>query len=221
MSTPARQTVAILIPALNEAATISDVVVRAAQIGIPLVIDDGSTDGTSAAATIAGAQVIRLAQNRGYEGALSAGMRQALDQGFVYALTMDADGQHGLESARLVLEAMSDESDLVIGVRRHKQRAVEVFAGWFGALLWKVGDPFSGLKLYRLSSCSAFGDFDNHRLVGAELFVRCHRGGLTLATVSITTERRTDQSRYGANFSANFKLFKALLLLVFIHLGFL
>ena len=219
MRPPARQTVAILIPALNEAATIGDVVGRAAQIGVPFVIDDGSTDGTSAAAKTAGAQVIRLAQNQGYEGALSVGMRRAIDQGFVYALTMDADGQHGLESARLVLATMSDELDMVIGIRSRKQRAGEVLAGWLGSLLWNVSDPFSGLKLYRLSTCSACGDFDSHRLVGAELLARCYRSGLALATVPITTKKRADQSRYGASFSVNFKLLRALLILTAVYLG--
>ncbi len=221
MSTPARQSVAILIPALNEAATIAAVVQRAAQIGVPLVIDDGSMDGTGAAAQTAGAQVIRLAQNQGYECALSVGMRQALDQGFVFALTMDADGQHGLESARLVLAAMRDDLDLVIGTRSSKPRLGEVLAGWLGSFLWRVSDPFSGLKLYRLASCTASGDFDSRRLVGAELLARCHRRGLALTTVPIITQARADQSRYGVSFRANFKLLRALLLLTAVYLGLL
>lgn len=221
MSTPDRQTVAILIPALNEAATIAAVVARAAQIGVPMVINDGSTDGTEAVAQKAGAQVISLAQNQGYEGALSAGMRQAQAKGFAFALTMDADGQHGLESARLVLAAVRDDLDLVVGTRSRKQRFGEVLAGWLGSRLWRVEDPFSGLKLYRLASCSANGDFDRYHLVGAEWLARSHRRGLALATVRIHTHARADQSRYGASFAANFKLLRALMLLTAIYFGLL
>ena len=46
----------IVIPALNEAATIDDVVAGVAAHGAPLVVDDGSTDDTAEKAEAAGAE---------------------------------------------------------------------------------------------------------------------------------------------------------------------
>ena len=65
---------AVVIPAKNEADRISATVRGAASLpGVDLVVvvDDGSTDGTAAAARAAGARVVRHARNRG-KAALTA-----------------------------------------------------------------------------------------------------------------------------------------------------
>src|SRR5450759_609710 len=99
MKTPNPTSTAIIIPAFNEAATIAAVVGNASRIGHVVVVNDGSSDGTERAATAAGATVITLKGNQGYEGALTRGMQFAVENKFSFALTMDADGQHRLESA--------------------------------------------------------------------------------------------------------------------------
>src|SRR5690348_9139729 len=86
---------AVIIPCLNEAATIGSLV-RAVRQSIPtvIVVDDGSTDSTASLAEEAGAEVIRQTQTSGKGAALNAGWRRALERGFQWALTMDGDGQH-------------------------------------------------------------------------------------------------------------------------------
>jgi glycosyltransferase involved in cell wall biosynthesis len=82
--------VVILIPALDEAGTVATVVgvARAAGIGPVLVIDDGSVDATAAAAAEAGADVLRLDENRGKGGAVAAGARARCER---VAVLLDAD----------------------------------------------------------------------------------------------------------------------------------
>lgn len=65
----------VIIPAYQEAPNVGRVVqvALAAGLGRVLVIDDGSTDGTTAAARAAGAEVLSLPSNRGKGGALVAG----------------------------------------------------------------------------------------------------------------------------------------------------
>jgi glycosyltransferase involved in cell wall biosynthesis len=68
--------VAVVIPARNESDRIA-ATVRAA-VGLPgvdivIVVDDGSTDGTAAAAQDAGASVMRHARNRGKAAAMETG----------------------------------------------------------------------------------------------------------------------------------------------------
>jgi glycosyltransferase involved in cell wall biosynthesis len=69
-------TCAVLVPAFNEVHTIADVVAvaRSAGLGRVLVVDDGSTDGTAAAARRAGADVVELYRNLGKGGAVAAGL---------------------------------------------------------------------------------------------------------------------------------------------------
>ena len=67
---------AVIIPARNEADRIAATVTAAARLhgaDIVLVVDDGSTDGTAAAAEAAGAQVVRHSRNRGKAAAMETG----------------------------------------------------------------------------------------------------------------------------------------------------
>ena len=73
---PASDEVAVVIPAWNEADRIQATVTAA--IGLPavalvVVVDDGSKDGTAAAARQAGAAVMRHARNRGKGAAMETG----------------------------------------------------------------------------------------------------------------------------------------------------
>jgi glycosyltransferase involved in cell wall biosynthesis len=87
---------AVVIPALNAAATIGPVI-QGAQRHVPhvVVVDDGSTDDTAERARQAGAYVIRHGVNRGKGAALSTAFAYILSEGRAEAIvTLDADGQH-------------------------------------------------------------------------------------------------------------------------------
>lgn len=109
----------VLVPALNESATIGDVVRGAREaLGCEvLVIDDGSEDDTRRAALEAGAMVISHPFNLGVGGAIRTGMRAAvrLDRSFVVQL--DADGQHEPTEAKRLLDRVIEGADLAIGSR--------------------------------------------------------------------------------------------------------
>ncbi len=86
-----------VVPAYNESATVGDVV-RLLHRDAPsfdvLVVDDGSTDDTSARAAEAGAEVVRLPFNLGIGGAVQAGFVYADEQGYDRMAQVDGDGQH-------------------------------------------------------------------------------------------------------------------------------
>lgn len=80
-----------------------------------LVVDDGSTDATMAAALDAGADVLRLESNRGKAGAIAAGV-EATPEADVYLL-IDADVAATAALAdRLLGPVLAGDADLVIGV---------------------------------------------------------------------------------------------------------
>jgi len=110
----------IIIPAYNEARDIARVL-RAIHEGAPhipvVVIDDGSRDGTSAAAAAAGARVISHPVNLNYGAALYTGYRYARAHGFDRVIQMDADGQHDPASVAAILQALAGGADLVLGSR--------------------------------------------------------------------------------------------------------
>jgi glycosyltransferase involved in cell wall biosynthesis len=83
-----------------------------------VVVDDGSTDGTSAAARAAGAIVVRLPYNLGIGAAVQTGFRYALERGYSLAVRLDGDGQHdATELPKLLAPLARGEADVVTGSR--------------------------------------------------------------------------------------------------------
>jgi glycosyltransferase involved in cell wall biosynthesis len=109
----------VVIPALNEAASVA-AVIDEVRMHLPsadiLVIDDGSTDATTAVAKQSGALVARLPYNLGVGGALRTGFRFAADHGYRAVVQVDADGQHDPSAAAELVERLSS-ADLVLGAR--------------------------------------------------------------------------------------------------------
>jgi len=83
-----------------------------------LVIDDGSTDGTTQVAKAHGAKVLTLPINLGVGGAMRAGYRWALRNGFTCVVQVDADGQHNpSDIVRVVGPVLEGSLDVSIGAR--------------------------------------------------------------------------------------------------------
>jgi len=113
----------VFIPAWNEETSIGAVIADVRE-ALPaadiLVVDDGSTDATSARARECGATVATLPFNQGLGAALQTGYLYALREGYDNCAHLDADGQHpAKEVARLLEEVIENRADLVIGSRYH------------------------------------------------------------------------------------------------------
>jgi len=125
--------VSVIIPACNEAGAIAAVIGELRQTA-PwheiLVIDDGSTDGTAAAAEGAGARVVRHPYNKGNGAAVKCGIRAASGE---YILIIDGDGQHKPVDA-VALVAKLGEYDLVVGARSSSTQAGSARRGGNAAL---------------------------------------------------------------------------------------
>lgn len=114
----------VVIPALNEEATI-DRVVRAvprSMAGVGevdvLVIDDGSTDRTAELARAAGAEVIRHTTPRGVGSAFQTALHEAIDHGADLIVNIDADGQFNPEDIpTLVAPVAAGEADFATASR--------------------------------------------------------------------------------------------------------
>jgi glycosyltransferase involved in cell wall biosynthesis len=115
----------IQIPAFNEEATIAKAlgVLPRSLPGFSsvetLVIDDGSTDATSARAAEAGAnRVIRLTTNRGLAEAFSRGLTESIAMGADVIVNFDADLQYDpADIPALVAPILQNRADFTIGDR--------------------------------------------------------------------------------------------------------
>lgn len=115
--------VVLFMPAHNEEGSVGAVVRRVPDTvaGHPvmcLVIDDGSTDGTSHRAGAAGASVIRLGENRGLGAAVRIGLEAALRHHPIAVAFCDADGEYAPEElAAMVRPILEGRADYVVGSR--------------------------------------------------------------------------------------------------------
>jgi len=142
----------LIIPALNEAPVIADVVSRVPRdvIADVVVVDNGSTDDTASEASRAGARVVSEPR-RGYGSACWAGVCAVPADAEVVAF-LDADGSQDPADIRLVLDPLRiGIADFVLGARRltrHQHpwhatlgtRVVAAFVSWrYGARLHDIG----------------------------------------------------------------------------------
>jgi len=163
-ATPARRApVSIVIPTYNEEKAIGTVLrdvkeamTRSGREFEIVVVDDGSGDGTVAAAEAAGVRVLRHGTNRGYGAALKTGLRHARQ---ALVCITDADGTYPSERLPDLLDQLNrDESDMVVGARTGTdvaipwvRRPAKWIIGWLATLVAgaAIPDVNSGLRVFR------------------------------------------------------------------------
>ena len=161
-----RRGICVVIPTYNNAGTIVDIVMRAqAQCADVFVVLDGCTDDTEAllSALSECPRLVVLPRNGGKGKALKAGFKAAMEAGFAYAITLDADGQHFPEDIPLFLEAnRACPGALIVGERQGLKDAerskgskfANAFSNfWFFVqTLHPLKDTQTGYRLYPLKS---------------------------------------------------------------------
>jgi len=186
-----------VIPAYNEAATIREVATRVLQF-LPhlIVVDDGSTDGTSA--ELAGLPLTLIANpaNLGKGASLWRGFALALAEGADAVVTLDGDAQHRPEDIpRLVAAAEAQPGRIVIGARlweRDKVPAPRYFGNRFANfwVAWAAGFPVadsqSGFRLYPASLLKTVKVNPEARFAfESEILIEAGRAGVRSAAVPI------------------------------------
>jgi len=207
-----RSRVGIVIPALNESATIASVVTTASAFGVPIVVDDASSDSTAVLAANHGATVVSHRNGRGYDGALNSGFSKAAEIGCEAIVTIDADGQHDPSLIRRFIDALEAGADVVIGVRSRRQRVAEHLFAWYTSRRYGISDPLCGMKAYRTAVFSALGHFDSYRSIGTELAIFAARSGYRVAQLPFEVRERKGAPRFGRALSGNLKILRAMIL---------
>ena len=210
-----RLAIAIVIPALNEAATIKQVVEAVLPYGSCVVVDDGSTDDTASVARAAGATVVSHPKNQGYDAALDSGFRQAADTGCEAIITLDADGQHNPELLAKFVAALESGAAVALGERDRRQRFAEHVFAWYTQHRFGIFDPLCGLKAYRVEVYNALGHFDAYRSIGTELMLFAARRQYAITHIPFEVRERNGRPRFANRLVGNWRIFRALTLSFF------
>lgn len=199
-----------MIPAFNEKTTISAVVRSLVPKFHVVVVDDGSTDGTGELAASAGADVVWMLKNRGYDRALEAGLDRALNRKADRIYAFDADAQFDPSTLAEFRSRLIEGADFVIGVRPSQPRVAE---SWFSAVstyLWGVRDPLCGLKAFRGPALVALMPFPRLSTVAAFFAFRARLLDLRIEQVEISIRKRQGESRFGQGLLPNLRITLAL-----------
>jgi glycosyltransferase involved in cell wall biosynthesis len=201
----------VVIPALNEEATISKVVIGLIAIGATVcVVDDHSSDHTATLAESAGALVLRSPSHQGYDASISTGVNAAFNAGAALAITCDADGQHRPDDVRRLTNLLlSGEVAVCAGIRDHYNRRIERVLGVPSRWLFGTPDPFCGLKGYTRNFWQDHGPFPRDLMIGTLPLVWAARNKAAVAYIPVQIEARIDYPRFGRNFLASCRLLAA------------
>lgn len=210
--------VLIVIPAYNEQGRVGAVVAGVRRV-LPradaLVVDDGSSDGTSLAAERAGAEVIRLPVNLGYGAALQTGYKWAVRRGYLLVGQLDADGQHSPEHLPAMFEELhSERADVVIGSRfldrdghyrpsAARKVGIALFSRVASLIMRQhITDPTSGLQVMRLPVARFFctevypSDYPD-----ADILILLHRSGFCVREVAVQMSPPEGKSMHSGHHS--------------------
>jgi glycosyltransferase involved in cell wall biosynthesis len=193
-----------IVPAFQERASIARVVedIRRLSTADVVVIDDGSGDGTAAAAVRAGARVITLPFNLGIGSAVQTGYMVALEGGYDVAIQVDGDGQHPAEEIdRLVAALTESGADIVVGSRFIEGGSYRApFGRRFGIAVFarivslvtglRMTDTTSGFRASGRRAISLFAAAYPHDYPEVEAVIIAHRAGLRLIEVPVQMRER-------------------------------
>lgn len=200
-----RYELTIVMPCLDEAETVAVCVEKAVRFlarngiaGEVIVADNGSTDGSQALATRAGARVVPIA-HRGYGAALRGGIAAARSD---YIIMGDADDSYDFSALEGMLAQLRSGSDLVMGNRfaggiepgampfLHRYLGNPVLS-FLGRLFYRnnIGDFHCGLRGFRTSAISALGLNSNGMEFASEMVVKSALQKLRIAEVPVRLYR--------------------------------
>lgn len=187
------------IPIYNEAPHVESVVqeVRRYSSRI-LIVNDGSTDGTSdILARLPELEVIAHPVNRGYGSALISAFAYARRQAIDVLITMDCDGQHEPSRIPVLLEAIHD-ADIVSGSRylrdfhqdtlapRDRQHINREITGELNRRFGlHLTDAFCGFKAYRREALERLCITETGWGMPLQLWVQAARLGLRIKEVGV------------------------------------
>jgi glycosyltransferase involved in cell wall biosynthesis len=190
----------VVIAAYNEASVIASVVTDVRRAGYrTVVVDDGSSDGTGAAALEAGAVVVRHPINLGQGAGLQTGISFALAEGADLIVTFDADGQHRAAEIAVLLDAMlRNGADYALGsrflgrtLRQPLSRRILLLAATTFTRLTtglQVTDTHNGLRAMTRRGAGHINLHQNRMAHASEILHQIAASGLRYVEAPVTIE---------------------------------
>jgi glycosyltransferase involved in cell wall biosynthesis len=187
------------LPVYNEAANLTGVLAGVlTYCKDVLVVDDGSSDGTSPILTARDdIYLISHRRNLGYGAALRSAFAYAIERGYDVLVTIDCDGQHQPQLIPRFVE-LSRSADIVSGSRylrrfpgdsdppEQRKRLNMIITEEINRRTgMNITDAFCGFKAYRTSALAKMSITETGYAMPLELWAQAHRLGLKIVEAAV------------------------------------
>ena len=184
---------------------------------VPVLVDDGSTDGTGALAVDAGWTVLSKERNQGLAHSIFMLFELARSLKAPALVTMDGDGQHACSELQGFIASWRAGEQLVTGSRYLgktqgqsvlRTRGLQGISLILSALVGRrILDPACGFRLYSAHALE-YITVSHRRHYAAETLIRAVLAGVRVNEIPVTIQRRTAGASkqgmtilYGARFT--------------------
>lgn len=224
--------VLVVVPAFNESQNIESVVRALIHAGYDyIVVNDGSSDNTAEICQEAGFNLLNLKENLGIGGAVQAGHKYALANGYDIDIQFDGDGQHDVKSIEKLIQEINNGADLAIG-----SRFLEQSDGFKSTFMRRVGikwlsgairlvsglhitDPTSGFRATGHKALELFCNDYPADYPEPESIVAAAKKQLTISEVQVTMHERQGGTSSIKAISSIYYMVKVTLAIILVGLG--
>lgn len=187
----------VIIPAFNEARTLSAVVKGTLKITKDvLVVDDGSTDSTANVLKTLGVTTISQ-HHTGKGGALKAGFKYAGENNYDWIITMDGDGQHDYqEIPRFVSKMQANGTDMIVGSRMSNTQNMPFMRLMANRFMSRLISSMIGQSLpdtqcgFRAINCRVVNKITletSHYDTESEILIKASMAGFNISSIPVRT----------------------------------
>jgi predicted LPLAT superfamily acyltransferase len=188
----------VVVPVFNNLKTVAGLVRDVLALGVPvLVVNDGSTDGSSRVIDDLAVPHIDVPRNRGKGRAIRSALAWANERNYSHIITIDADGQHAARDIPPFIERIKEAPDKIIIGRRtfsHDAPGRSRF-GRRWSNMWiraasgaRTSDSQSGFRAYPVVPLVHMKFFGSRYEFEVEVLVRAVWAGLGLAEVDVSVQ---------------------------------
>lgn len=216
-----------LIPFYNHPDAIGYVVNRLSAFNLHIIIvDDGSDERSKLSLkpllSLPNVTVVTREINGGKGAAVIAGMREALNRGYLYALQVDADGQHDLEKIPELLKLSNQYPGRIISgmpvyddsvpTNRKLWRYATHILVWIHTLSFEIRDSMCGFRIYPLEKTlnviNSINNFGQRMDFDIEILVRSFWADLHIVQLPVSVRYPIDGVSHFQLFNDNFLIAK-------------
>jgi len=199
----------ILIPSYNELPNLKKILEKNKKLFF--IVDDCSNDKTEIFLKKRKISYIRNKKKLGYEESLLKGMNYIIKKYKKKKIicTVDGDNEHPVKIVNKISKLfLKNDCDILICNRKIKNRFLEKILSILFYKKYKISDPMSGMKIYRISSLKKIINSVSNKFFLVDLLYLGIKKKFKIINYEIQTERNLKNSKVGFGFKIQLKIIK-------------